>query len=68
MRTWHRPRRFETVGSRPQEIRNNQPGFSIGGPIVKNKTFFFVSGEIQLAIAGESILDTLAVGGLDLGR
>jgi hypothetical protein len=45
-------------GSRPQEIRNNQPGFSFGGPIIKNKTFFFISGEIQLAIAGESIEDT----------
>ena len=45
-------------GSRPQEIRNNQPGFSIGGPIIKNRTFFFLTGEIQLAIAGESILDT----------
>src|SRR5579862_6616743 len=45
-------------GSRPQEIRNNQPGFSLGGPIIKNKTFFFLTGEIQLAIAGESILDT----------
>ena len=45
-------------GSRPQEIRNNQPGFSLGGPILKNRTFFFLTGEIQLAIAGESILDT----------
>jgi hypothetical protein len=45
-------------GSRPQEIRNNQPGFSVGGPVIKNKTFFFLTGEIQLAIAGESILDT----------
>jgi len=45
-------------GSRPQEIRNNQPGFSLGGPIIKNRTFFFLAGEIQLAIAGESILDT----------
>ncbi len=45
-------------GSRPQEIRNNQPGFSVGGPIIKNKTFFFLTGEIQLAVAGESILDT----------
>jgi len=46
-------------GSRPAEIRNNQPGFSLGGPIIKNKTFFFISGEIQEAIAGESISDTL---------
>ena len=46
-------------GSRPAEIRNNQPGFSLGGPIIKNKTFFFMSGEIQEAIAGESISDTL---------
>jgi hypothetical protein len=45
-------------GSRPQEIRNNQPGFSLGGPIIKNRTFFFLTGEIQDAIAGESILDT----------
>jgi hypothetical protein len=45
-------------GSRPQEIRNNQPGFSVGGPLIRNKTFFFLAGEIQLAIAGESILDT----------
>ena len=46
-------------GSRAAEIRNNQPGFSLGGPIIKNKTFFFMSGEIQEAIAGESIADTL---------
>ena len=45
-------------GSRPQEIRNNQPGFSFGGPILKNKLFFFLAGEIQLAIAGESVADT----------
>ncbi|HTS78327.1 MAG TPA: TonB-dependent receptor [Bryobacteraceae bacterium] len=46
-------------GSRPQEIRNNQPGFSFGGPILKNKLFFFMAGEIQLAIAGESVEDTV---------
>ena len=45
-------------GSRPQEVRNNQPGFSLGGPIIKNKTFFFLAGEIQLALAGESVPDT----------
>jgi hypothetical protein len=41
-----------------QEIRNNQFGFAVGGPIVKNKTFFFLTGEIQLAVAGLSVLDT----------
>lgn len=41
-----------------QEIRNNQFGFAVGGPIVKNKTFFFLTGEAQLAVAGLSILDT----------
>ena len=46
-------------GSRPQEIRNNQPGFSFGGPILKNKLFFFLAGEIQLAIAGEAVADTI---------
>jgi len=41
-----------------QEIRNNQFGFSLGGPIVKNKTFFFLNGEAQRAIAAISVLDT----------
>jgi hypothetical protein len=41
-----------------QEIRNNQFGFAVGGPIKKNKTFYFLTGEVQLAVAGLSILDT----------
>ncbi len=41
-----------------QVIRNNQFGFSAGGPIIKNKTFFFLAGEGQLAIADNSILTT----------
>src|SRR5262249_43932383 len=45
-------------GSRPQEIRNNQPGFSVGGPMIRIKTFFFLTGEMQLAVAGLSIQDT----------
>ena len=40
------------------EIRNNQFGFAVGGPIIKNKTFFFLTGEVQLAVAGLSVLDT----------
>jgi hypothetical protein len=49
---------LQNPGSPKQEIRNNQFGFAAGGPIVRNKTFFFVTGEVQLAVAGLSILDT----------
>ncbi len=45
---------FAPAGSAKREIRNNQPGFSLGGPIFKNRTFFFVAGELQKAIAGNS--------------
>jgi hypothetical protein len=45
---------FAAAGSAKREIRNNQPGFSLGGPIFHNHTFFFVSGEAQDAIAGNS--------------
>ena len=45
---------FAAAGSAKREIRNNQPGFSLGGPIFHNRTFFFVSGEAQDAIAGNS--------------
>src|SRR5579863_324129 len=41
-----------------QVIRNNQFGFSGGGPIVKDKTFFFFAGEGQKAISDNSILTT----------
>jgi hypothetical protein len=46
------------VALSPCHIRNNQFGFSGGGPIIKGKTFFFLAGEAQLAIAGNSILTT----------
>ena len=49
---------LQTPGSPKQEIRNNQFGFATGGPVIKNKTFYFLTGEIQLAVAGLSILDT----------
>jgi hypothetical protein len=46
-------------GSRKQPIRNNQFGFTLGGPIWKDHTFLFLAGEIQLASAGNSINATV---------
>ena len=47
------------ASSQPKQvIRNNQFGFSAGGPIIKGKTFFFIAGEGQLAIADNSITTT----------
>ena len=45
-------------GSAKREIRNNQYGFSLGGPIVHNKTFFFSTLEVQKLTAGNSLTDT----------
>ncbi|MGA8595193.1 MAG: carboxypeptidase regulatory-like domain-containing protein [Bryobacteraceae bacterium] len=38
---------FTPPGSPKTELRNNQEGFSLGGPIVKNHTFFFMNYEQQ---------------------
>jgi carboxypeptidase family protein len=45
-------------GTSKREIRNNQYGFSLGGPIVHNKTFFFSTLEVQKLTAGNSLTDT----------
>jgi Carboxypeptidase regulatory-like domain len=50
---------FQTATSPKAVIRNNQFGFSAGGPIIKNKTFFFINGETQLSNANNSLLDTI---------
>lgn len=49
---------FATPGSPSRKIRNDQYGFSLGGPVIKDRTFFFVTGEAQKAIAGLSFLNT----------
>jgi len=41
-----------------REIRNNQYGFSLGGPIVHSKTFFFSTLEVQKLTAGNTIPTT----------
>ena len=45
-------------GTAKREIRNNQYGFSLGGPIVHSKTFFFSTLEIQKLTAGNAIPTT----------
>ncbi len=38
---------FTAPGTPTAKLRNNQEGFSLGGPIVRNHTFFFVNYEQQ---------------------
>src|SRR5215510_10532219 len=45
-------------GAAKREIRNNQYGFSLGGPIVHNKTLFFSTLEVQKLTAGNTIPTT----------
>jgi len=49
---------FQAPGSRKRVVRNDQYGFSLGGPAIKNKLFYFMTGEAQKAIAAISLLDT----------
>src|SRR5216110_2000153 len=41
-------------GTPKRPIRNNQYGFSLGGPIVHNRTFFFSTLEVQKLTAGNT--------------
>jgi outer membrane receptor protein involved in Fe transport len=45
-------------GTPKRRIRNEQYGFSVGGPIIRNKLFYFATGEAQKAIAAVSQLAT----------
>jgi hypothetical protein len=48
----------QTPGSAKREIRNNQFGGSLGGPIVHNKTFYFSAFEAQKLTAANTLADT----------
>jgi hypothetical protein len=50
---------IQPVGAKARAIRNNQYGFSAGGPVLKNRTFFFLTGEGQVAKAANSALATV---------
>jgi hypothetical protein len=43
----------------PSKLRNHNFGFSIGGPIIKDRAFFFLSMEGQRFIAGNAIQATV---------
>ncbi len=47
-----------TLTPKPPRLRNENYGFSLGGPIIKNKTFYFVTFEKQQYIIGLSGLAT----------
>jgi hypothetical protein len=49
---------FKPPAAKKPELRNENYGFSVGGPIFKNKTFFFVAGEKQKYVIGLSGLTT----------
>jgi len=49
---------FLPPGSKSPRLRNENYGLSVGGPIIKNKTFFFVAYEKQDYIIGLSGLAT----------
>jgi hypothetical protein len=60
---------FAAEGSRVRRIRNNQGGFSLGGPIIKNRTFFFMTGEAQEAEAANgALVTTFSPAWLEVGR
>jgi hypothetical protein len=47
----------------PEELNQHQLGFTIGGPIVRNKTFFFASVEVLRTRSSESVLATVPTPG-----
>lgn len=53
---------FVPASSPSTELRNSQPGGSVGGPIWKNHTFFFMTYEQQNYVAGQTAEGTTPSG------
>ena len=49
---------FAPEGSPKNKLRNQHYGFSLGGPIIKDKTFFFATYEEQKFVIGSQALAT----------
>jgi hypothetical protein len=49
---------FKPAGAKTPALRNQNYGFSVGGPIIKDKTFYFVTFEKQQYLIGLSGLAT----------
>jgi len=49
---------FVPPGS-PSKLRNHSYGFSFGGPVLKDKAFFFFNLEAQRFIAANAVLGTV---------
>ena len=49
---------FSPAGSKVK-LRNEQYGFSLGGPVIKNHTFFFINWEKQKYVIGNQISATV---------
>ncbi len=49
---------FSPEGASRDKLRNQQYGFSVGGPIIRNKTFFFTTFERQSFDIGNPTLST----------
>src|SRR5258707_85235 len=54
----HSPFFSPTPGTNAPPLRNENYGFTVGGPIIKNKTFYFLGYEKQVNIIGLSALST----------
>lgn len=50
---------LQPVGAKARAIRNHQYGAAIGGPVIRSRTFLFMTGEGQVANAANSALATV---------